>query len=327
MARKLVRDLKAIKRRHRLQLDVAETELSYYYFHFQEDLSQLNRLIATFDEQGVPLNRAYIDVEQPALHYYPISIGQYALAVFHSYLDTGDEEKRQHFLRIVDWFVDNKERDPQLGTFWRTYIPKPEYQVAEGWKSAFSQSRGISLLLRAWQISSDNQYLRLATDALYCFGYDIQEGGVAIRRANQAIIYEEYVAKYPTRVLDGHIFALFGLYDYIRAVSAIQEPAGSALARQYFDEGVQGLKVLLPEYELAGWLRFNLCEIPDYPKDDPCTIGYMNLIIDQLLVLHAMTDDMFFADKAKQYRTYLKAPNIFRMYVNKYKSLRKLNRL
>jgi len=62
-------------------------------------------------------------------------------------------------------------------------------------------------------------------------------------------------------VLDGHIFALFGLYDYLRAVSAVREPAGSALARQYFDEGVQGLKALLPEYEMNGWLRFNLCEI------------------------------------------------------------------
>jgi len=42
MARKLLRDVKAIKRRHQLQLDVGERKLGYYYFHFQEDLSQLN---------------------------------------------------------------------------------------------------------------------------------------------------------------------------------------------------------------------------------------------------------------------------------------------
>ncbi|MCK5076947.1 MAG: hypothetical protein KAR38_11260, partial [Calditrichia bacterium] len=29
--------------------------------------------------------------------------------------------------------------------------------------------------------------------------------------------YEEYTAEYPTLVLNGHIFALFGICDFVRA--------------------------------------------------------------------------------------------------------------
>ena len=51
--------------------------------------------------------KPFLDVEDSDFHYYPISIGQYALALFHSYLDTRNEEKKAHFLRIADWFVAN----------------------------------------------------------------------------------------------------------------------------------------------------------------------------------------------------------------------------
>ncbi|MBK8042493.1 MAG: hypothetical protein IPK21_07400 [Haliscomenobacter sp.] len=95
MAGKLWNDLRALNRRIPANLSVQEASLGYYYIRFREEPRKLNRLIAGFDEQGIPLNTTYIDVEEKRLHYYPISIGQYALAVFHSWLDTGSADKKK----------------------------------------------------------------------------------------------------------------------------------------------------------------------------------------------------------------------------------------
>ena len=103
MFRKFLRDLNGNKH---LKINQENTTplLSGYYFKFEENLSRLNRLIHSFDEKGVPINTSYIDVEKRQLHYYPITIGQYGLAVFHSWLSTRQEVKKQLFLNIADWF-------------------------------------------------------------------------------------------------------------------------------------------------------------------------------------------------------------------------------
>ena len=165
MLRKLLRDFNT-NRKIEINMDNQSETLGYYYIKFDEDIAKLNRLIHSFDNNGVPLNTTYIDVEDTKLHYYPISIGQYGLAIFHSWLKTHSEEKKVHFLRIADWFMNNRTDHSELGCYWLTEVPKPEYHVHQPWKSAFAQSRGISILLRAWQVTGDDAYLKVATQAL-----------------------------------------------------------------------------------------------------------------------------------------------------------------
>ena len=153
--------------------------LGYYYFKFIENPKVLNRQIKKLDKDGIPLNASYVDVEDKnKLYYYPISIGQYGLAVYHSYLDNKSDEKRDYFLRIAEWFYNNRIEDEKLGVYWETDTPKPEYHIYKPWMSAFSQSRGLSILLRAWQITGDDKYLDSCKKALIPFTYDILDGGV-----------------------------------------------------------------------------------------------------------------------------------------------------
>lgn len=309
-----------------LSEEVHAAKLGYYYLLFGTDISKLNKLIREYDEQGIPLNAAYIDVEAGKSHYYPISIGQVGLSIFHQYLNTGSRENRAHFLRIADWFMQNRTEN-KLGTFWLTEIPKPEYKVTKPWKSAFTQSRALSILLRAWQETGDDRYLQTATSALMVFTLDISEGGVAIRRPHAEIFYEEYVAEYPTRVLDGHFFSLFGLYDYMRAVPSELSPESHALASALFNDGVQGLIEALPKYDLGYWVLFNRCEVPGYPEFDPCTINYLQLVIQQLQVLSKITNESIFDVYKEKFNNYLSWSNILRMYQSKFKALKNLNRI
>lgn len=306
--------------------DINGDNLHKYYINFKEEPGKLNRLIADFDKDGVPLNTTYIDVEDKKLHYYPISIGQYALAVFHSYLDTQDEEKKAHFLRIAEWFYNARTEDEKLGVYWLTDVDKPEYGVTEPWKSGFSQSRGLSVLLRAWQLTGEDEYLAAAKKALIPFTYDISEGGVAVD-LDTAPIYEEYVAAKPTRVLDGHGFCLLGIYDAVRAITPEVDAEVHRLAKAIFEKGIEGLEKRLPDYDMGYWMKFNLCELDFYPQNDPCTIGYLRLVTVQLQILHQITGNATFAAYAKKMKRYDRLPNIVRMYKQKFSALKKMNRL
>ncbi len=326
MAGKLRNDLRMLRKKTPVVTGPYGTDLKEYYILFRSEFKSLNRLLHSFDDRGIPLNTTYIDVENASLHYYPISIGQYALARWHDYI-RGEAEAGEHFMRIADWFVDNANYSVELGAYWLTDVPKPEYQVSKPWKSAFSQSRAISVLLRAWQKSGDEKYFSLASNALIPFSKDIKDGGVSVDREMGTVFYEEYVAQWPTRVLDGHIFSLFGLFDYIRAVPPAYDKDNNALALELFEEGISGLLKTIHWYDTGKWLRFNRCDMPGYPNEDPCTIGYMNLVIGQMEILYHMTGKTDFKAFAQRWSAYLNPIGIINMYRLKMKTLQKLNRL
>lgn len=325
MVKKFIRDVGAEKEPYKISEDLFSEKLGEYYFLFEENPAKLNRLITGFDNDGIPVNSAYIDVENAKKHYYPISIGQYGLAVFDTFIKTPSEDKKNHFIRIADWFLLNKIEEPARGTFWLTDIPKPEYKVSKPWVSAFTQSRAISILLRAWQITGKSDYFNAAAGALKIYEIEHFNGGVTVT-LNNCKFFEEYPAEKPTMVLDGHIFSLLGLYDFYRATKELF-PEESEKSLQLFNEGVNGLLSLIKEYDMGFWLKFNLCKMDHYPETDPCTIGYLRLIVLQLKLLFKLTTNVEFSKYSEKFSSYDKLSNIIRMYPYKFVALKKLKRL
>jgi heparosan-N-sulfate-glucuronate 5-epimerase len=326
MLKKLIRDLKSTV--PDLNMEVNQSSLDYYYFKFKLNLKKLNRLIIDFDQDGIPLNRPYIDVENVNSNYYPITIGQYGLAVYHSWLEKKETKHKAQFLNIADWFTTQCIIDERLGGYWLTEVPKPEFKVFDPWKSAFSQSRGISILLRAYQLTGDISYFLRAEKALTPFTFSTLNGGVAVDLDEEMAFYEEYVAEKPTRVLDGAFFSLFGVYDFIRVTNELPDYRESnQLAQEIFRKGINGLKFWLPKFDMGYWVYYNRCEIDGYPQNDPCTIGYLRLVTAQLIIIHQITGDDFFREMGMKFEGYLKPLNILKMYKEKFKALKKLNRL
>ena len=321
MSKKLIKDIRRDKDIYQLSADLHNPELGTYYFLMDEqELLQGHSQNYHFDKEGIPVIPSYIDVEDKNLIYYPISIGQYGLAIFHTFLATDSTEDRNRFLKIVDWFYDNRLSDPRLGDYWLTDVPKPEFRISKPWPSAFSQSRAISILLRGYQMTEDKKYLQAATNALKIFEVPAKEGGVTTF-TEFGPFYEEYPTDFPTMILDGVFFSLCGLYDYVRV-----NPENE-LAKQLFDNGLECVKQLLPSYDLGFWIRYNYCRESFYPDVDPATIGYLRLVITQLRLYYKLTRDSTFQFYAKKWRDYDHVINILRMYRLKYKALKKLNRI
>jgi len=320
---KFRRDIKTPQKRYPLAKDMHSQVLGQYYFVFSEKrvASGIDQpLINKFDENGIPINKTYIDVIDKEFVYFPITIGQVGLAVFHTYLETKSENDRNRFMKFVDWFYNNAEFDENLGIRWLTDVSLPQYKNPDPWQSAFSQSRGISILLRGYQLTGNEKYAEMAEKALISFTKSVGDGGVT-SFTKWGPFYEEYTAKVPTLVLNGMIFSLCGVYDFVRVFP------DNKLAKKIFDDGIETLKNILPEYDLNYWSKYNLCEANFYPKIDPATVGYQRLHITQLKMLYKLTGEKIFNNYAQMFKKQINIFNILKMYIIKYKALKKLNRI
>lgn len=325
MLNKFITDLRSPKRHYKLADEMHSSELGEYYFLFEEKSvasGKNQKLIKRFDENGIPINKTYVDVEDKEYVYFPISIGQMGLSVYHTYLKTKNENDKIRFMKFVDWFADTKNYDysEKLGVRWLTHVSLPQYKNPGPWQSAFSQSRAISILLRGYQLTNNKRYLDLSESGLICFNIHVSEGGVT-SFTKHGPFYEEYTPSVPTLVLNGMIFALCGIYDFVRV-----DPK-NLLAAKLFNDGIQTLENILPEYDLGYWSKYNLCNAEWYPEVDPATIGYQRLHINQLEMLYKLTGKSIFKKYAEIFSEHDNLFNAIKMYRVKFSALKTIGRI
>lgn len=321
MFRKLVKDIGRDADIYQLARDVESKQLNDYYFLMNEqELLNGHSQNFFFDDKGIPIIPSYIDVKDRKMIYYPISIGQYGLAIYHMFLQSRTNLDRRRFLNIADWFYNNRVEEAERGTFWLTDVAKPEFRIHDPWPSAFAQSRAMSVLLRAYQLTKAEHYLTAVKNSLDIFKIPADRGGVTTF-TDYGPFYEEYPAPFPTMVLDGFFFSMCGLHEYMRAVD------DSKPAIELFESGIESVKKWLPEYDLGFWIRYNYCRQPFYPDPDPATIGYLRLVITQLRLFYRLTGESLFNTYANKWRGYDKLSNILKMYRLKYKALKQMDRI
>jgi heparosan-N-sulfate-glucuronate 5-epimerase len=200
------------------------------------------------DEHGVPYN-LWNGGFGPA--YQPTSIAQYGLAQWNTYLADHDPARIEGFMAPARWLLEHEKRLVSGASVWPIPFPSPSYGASGPWLSALTQGDVISLLVRAYLHTKDTRYLECAKRGAHAFKLDIFEGGVSAPVADFGVFFEE-VATYPaSRILNGYIIALLGLFDYLRVV---QDESIAQLAQKSIDT----LHVLLPGYDMGFWSRYDL---------------------------------------------------------------------
>jgi len=225
---------------------VKQTALSKYYIDFTEVAKNWD----LFDEHGIPM-RDYGSTF--GVQYQPVGIAHSALGNWDLYLDTGEVQYKNEFLKMADWFCASLVRKDTFGV-WEYRFDYPRYYLNAPWPSAMSQGEGISVLARAYQLTKNEKYLQCATLALASFSAPLERGGVTFIDHDGFVWYEEYPSvQAPPHVLNGFISALYGLYDFYKLT-------GSELALDLFNEGIETLKANLYRYDLRFWSRYDLIE-------------------------------------------------------------------
>lgn len=92
-------------------------------------------------------------------------------------------------------------------------LVKGRLELAAGWHSAMAQGHGLSLLSRAFLATGEAKYREAAEAGLALFRLGPQDGGVRNRFMGTLDWYEEYPTTPGSFVLNGFLYALFGLWD------------------------------------------------------------------------------------------------------------------
>jgi heparosan-N-sulfate-glucuronate 5-epimerase len=264
------------------------SELGEYYMLFAEKADYKG----PYDGCGIPL----LDYHgQIGRQYNPIAIAQYGLGNFDLWRRTADAERKKKFFTIADWMVSNLERNSTGIFVWNHHFDW-EYRdtLRAPWYSALAQGQGISLLVRAYRESGDASYLEAAQSAFVSFQRPIGQGGVAFTDQSGDLWFEEYIVSPPTHILNGFIWALWGVYDYALAT---KDPAAQAL----FGHGVRTLLHNLERYDLGFW---SLYEQSGTRLPMVASPFYHRLHIVQLRVMHRLTGEEKFARIADRWETY-----------------------
>jgi heparosan-N-sulfate-glucuronate 5-epimerase len=200
------------------------------------------------DEVGVPYNHARQGY--PA-GYHPTSIAQYALARWNAYLATGDEKHKEAFLVQARWLVENEKPLGNHVGGWPVPFALYAYNAPPMWLSALTQGNAISVLVRAYQLSSNDQFLQVARRAVRTFELDSCDGGVATTVGEDGVFFEEVANTPAAHVLNGYLLALFGLYDYVHYVD-------DSHINVLIKRSLTTLHTLIDEFDTGYWSLYDL---------------------------------------------------------------------
>ena len=225
------------------------------------------------DEDGIPVNQLF----DGSTCYFPITIAQKALGHYDKYLLENDKEDLKEFIKICDWLV--KMQDEKGG--WEI---KDILNLTENSKySAMSQGEAISVLARAWKLFHNEKYIRTAEKAYNLMVTPVENGGTAYFRNNGGIYLEEFPTIRKNTILNGWIFALFGIHDLCLATD-------NEVYKKYFNQSYQTLLNNLHIFDAGFWSYYD-------EKKAVASPFYHNLHISQLEALYLVKND----EKTKNY--------------------------
>jgi hypothetical protein len=265
-------------------------ELGEYYMLFAEKADYRGH----YDSSGVPQLDYHGHI---GLQYNPIAIAQYGLGNYNLYRRSAgpDLDRRREFFVAADWLCAHLEQNPQGLAVWNHHFDW-EYRnpLRAPWYSALAQGQGISVLVRAHTESGEARYLDAARRALACFEVSINAGGVAFTDESGDLWFEEYIVSPPTHILNGFIWAAWGVYDYFLATQ-------DASAKELFSRAVRTLLHNLDRYDLGFW---SLYEQSGTRLPMVASAFYHQLHIVQLRVMHRLTGEAAFARVADRWESY-----------------------
>jgi hypothetical protein len=256
---------------------------------------------APYDSAGIPMLNYH---GQIGLQYNPIAIAQWGLGNYNLFRQNQNEERKQKFLAASNWLCAHIERNAFGSWVWHHHFDW-EYRLPlkAPWYSALAQGQGISLLVRAYRETGTVAYLEAAERAFTSFLKPTDQGGVTFTDAHGNLWFEEYVVSPPTHILNGFIWAAWGVYDYWLATQ-------SNTARDLFEHAVRTLRANLHRYDLGFWSLYEQTGHARSGTSFPMVASpfYHRLHVVQLRVMHDLTGEEIFARFADRWEAYTRSP-------------------
>jgi len=175
----------------------------------------------------------------------PEAAFQYALGLHDLYLQTKQNHVINEFMKYADYFCRTQTDEG----YW---LYNFDYGTTNGcWASALAQSRGCSVMLRAWTLTGDSRYLDSAVNAIKLFDTPIEEGGFLsdFPLVPECFYYDEY-PQLKSAVINGFMSSLFCLWE-------LSQWTNNKMAHNMWEKGIKSLEQILPFYTLSWWTLYD----------------------------------------------------------------------
>lgn len=201
----------------------------------------------------------------------PEACFQYALGLHDRWRAEGDNSLLEQFLFYARHFRDRQSDD---GDF--PYLFDYGEQLRAPWFSPLAQSRGASVMLRAYLITDDQSFRDSALRAIGKFRTSIANGGcLGVSTRTGCPYFEEYPPN-PTEVINGFMAAVIGPWELGHFMNSKEGADLAGMAKE-------SLEKMLPEFTLSWWSIYDQNRrdvFPNYhsPRYHKMCIGYLQVL-------------------------------------------------
>jgi len=248
-----------------------------------------------FDNNGIPK----LDYKGSlGMQYNPIAISQYGLGNYNLFLNNGDESNFKKFHSVAKWLVTNLELNTKGIPVWHhNFDYEYKQKLKAPWYSGLAQGLGLSVLLRAYLETKENMFLDSYNKAWISFTKQINDGGIIYIDKNKDPWIEEYIVSPPTHILNGFIWALWGVYDAWKMDNNNE-------AKILFNKCIKTLKLNISSYDNNYWSFYERSNTLVPMLASPF---YHKLHIVQLKILGKISNEDYFSKTAIKWESYSKS--------------------
>ena len=241
-------------------------------------------------------------------HLHALEIAQFGLASWLAWRKSGDAQWADKALIQCRWLVKNQEENGS----WLIHHKNPlDHDLPLPWTSGMANGLAISVLVRAYWFTRDKHYLEAAVKAYDFLESRVEDGGAKRYFDHDSYVYEESVKSKLEGILNGHLFAVFGIYDLSFDLPDCQKS---------FSDNMRNLKKILPKYDMGYWSYYDL-------NGEIASGFYHRLVIFQLQSLIAYDEYfLYFSNKMKKYigNTFFALRALYAKLSHRTKTLKKI---
>jgi hypothetical protein len=234
----------------------------------------------------------------PGFHRY-IAVGQFGLGAYERYLFGDGDAWLAAAVAAGEHLVEAQVQEGHRAGAWEEPEPyRHTFRMRGPWVSAMAQGHCASLLVRLHRATGGDAFAEAALRALLPYRSPVTSGGVQALLDGRPFP-EEYPTDPASYVLNGAIYAIWGVYD-------VAVGLGDADARAELEELVDTVAENIYRWDLGYWSRYDL--YPHPMITNVASASYHALHVNQLRALDLLTPRPALADAAARFDRYANRP-------------------
>jgi hypothetical protein len=254
-------------------------------------------------KNGVPYVHYVAENGVPAITRFNATIvANYAVDYANKFINTNDSVYLTQFFNCIQFLTDSVTIQNNLYYY--------QFNWQQGWYpnikppfiSSMANGRAIEAFVYAFTFTNNITYLSFAKKLLPVFFTEVNDNGVSYKINESAWWFEE-IAKpnVPTPyILDGHIYALQGLYKFWRTTK-------NDSAKHLLTVGLNALKLRLPTYDAGnGEIFYDI-------NKNKADKKYHKIITSQMHLLWQTTGDSTYLQYYQKWSKPMQVPYILRV--------------